>query len=58
MPVLAKHAVKPETFEETSFQAPFGTGPYLVGEVDPGKSITLKRNPSCCSSALRSAAPP
>jgi peptide/nickel transport system substrate-binding protein len=45
MPVLAKHAVKPETFEETSFQAPLGTGPYVVGEVDPGKSITLKRNP-------------
>jgi peptide/nickel transport system substrate-binding protein len=45
MPVLAKHAVKPETFEETSFQAPLGTGPYLVGEVDPGKSVTLKRNP-------------
>jgi peptide/nickel transport system substrate-binding protein len=45
MPVLAKHAVKPETFEETSFQAPLGSGPYVVGEVDPGKSITLKRNP-------------
>jgi len=45
MPVLAKHAVKSETFEETSFQAPLGTGPYVVGEVDPGKSITLKRNP-------------
>jgi peptide/nickel transport system substrate-binding protein len=45
MPVLAKHAVKPETFEETSFQAPLGTGPYVVGEVDPGKSFTLKRNP-------------
>jgi peptide/nickel transport system substrate-binding protein len=45
MPVLAKHAVKPEMFEETSFQAPLGTGPYVVGEVDPGKSVTLKRNP-------------
>jgi peptide/nickel transport system substrate-binding protein len=45
MPVLAKHAVNPETFEETSFQAPLGTGPYLVAEVDPGKSVTLKRNP-------------
>ena len=45
MPVLAKHAVKPETFEETSFQAPIGTGPYVVGEVDAGKSLTLKRNP-------------
>jgi peptide/nickel transport system substrate-binding protein len=46
MPVLAKHAVKPETFEETSFQAPLGTGPYVVGDVDPGKSVTLKRNPT------------
>jgi peptide/nickel transport system substrate-binding protein len=46
MPVLAKHAVNSETFEETSFQAPLGTGPYLVGEVSPGKSITLKRNPN------------
>jgi len=45
MPVLAKHAVDPERFEETSFQAPLGTGPYLVGHVDPGKSLTLKRNP-------------
>src|SRR6266446_1716360 len=45
MPVLAKHAVEAERFEETSFQAPLGTGPYLVGHVDPGKSITLKRNP-------------
>ncbi|HKA78486.1 MAG TPA: extracellular solute-binding protein [Xanthobacteraceae bacterium] len=45
MPVLAKHAVNPDTFEETSFQAPLGSGPYVVGEVDPGKSFTLKRNP-------------
>ena len=46
MPVLAKHAVKPELFEETSFQAPLGSGPYIVSEVDPGKSVTLKRNPN------------
>jgi peptide/nickel transport system substrate-binding protein len=46
MPVLAKHAIKAETFEETSFQAPLGTGPYIVGEVDPGKSVTFKRNPT------------
>ena len=45
MPVLAKHAVDPERFEDTSFQAPLGTGPYLVGDVDPGKSLILKRNP-------------
>ena len=34
MPVLAKHAVDPERFEDTSFQAPLGTGPYVVGHVD------------------------
>ena len=45
MPVLAKHAVAPETFEETSFQAPLGSGPYVVAGVDPGKSVTFKRNP-------------
>lgn len=46
MPVLAKHAVNPETFEETSFQTPLGSGPYVVSQVDPGKSVTLKRDPN------------
>jgi peptide/nickel transport system substrate-binding protein len=46
MPVLAKHAVSPETFEETSFAPPLGSGPYVVSAVDPGKSVTLKRNPA------------
>jgi peptide/nickel transport system substrate-binding protein len=45
MPVFARHALAPDKFEETSFQAPLGSGPYVVGEVDPGKSVTLKRNP-------------
>jgi peptide/nickel transport system substrate-binding protein len=46
MPVLAKHAVMLDTFEETSFQAPLGSGPYVVTDVDPGKSVTFKRNPN------------
>jgi peptide/nickel transport system substrate-binding protein len=46
MPVFAKHATNPDTFEETSFQAPLGSGPYLAAEVDPGKSVIFKRNPS------------
>src|SRR6266700_1260516 len=45
MPVLPKHEIKPETFEETSFAGPIGSGPYVVGKVDPGKSVTLVRNP-------------
>jgi peptide/nickel transport system substrate-binding protein len=45
MPVLAKHATNADAFEETSFRAPLGSGPYLVGEVDPGKSVSFKHNP-------------
>ena len=45
MSVLPKHAVNPDTFEETSLKPLIGSGPYTVGAVDPGKSITLKRNP-------------
>jgi peptide/nickel transport system substrate-binding protein len=46
MPVLAKHAVDADRFEDASFAAVIGSGPYLVGHVDPGKSVTLVRNPS------------
>src|SRR4051794_13831190 len=46
MPVLAKHAIDPEKFEETSFEAPLGSGPYVIGDVDAGRSVTLKRNPN------------
>ena len=45
MPVLAKHAVDPNAFEDTSMVPLLGSGPYLVSKVDPGKSITLARNP-------------
>jgi peptide/nickel transport system substrate-binding protein len=44
MPVLAKHAVDPDRFEETTFNPPVGSGPYLVKDVDPGRSVTLARN--------------
>jgi peptide/nickel transport system substrate-binding protein len=46
MPILAQHGVDPEKFEETSFEGLLGSGPYSVGEVDPGRSLTLKRNPN------------
>jgi peptide/nickel transport system substrate-binding protein len=45
MPVLPKHAVDVATFEETSMTAPVGSGPYRVGAVKPGASVTLTRNP-------------
>jgi len=45
MPILPRHAVDPERFEETSLAPPLGSGPYMVAEVDAGRSVTLRRNP-------------
>jgi peptide/nickel transport system substrate-binding protein len=45
MPVLPQHAVDVDKFEETSFAPPIGSGPYRVSRVDPGRSLTLTRNP-------------
>ncbi|MBR1266030.1 ABC transporter substrate-binding protein [Bradyrhizobium sp. AUGA SZCCT0222] len=45
MPVLPRHAVDPETFEDTTMTGPVGSGPYRVTAVRPGASVTLTRNP-------------
>ncbi|MEA2986781.1 MAG: peptide/nickel transport system substrate-binding protein [Alphaproteobacteria bacterium] len=45
MSVLPKHAVNPDTFEATSFEPMIGSGPYVVIDVRPGQSVTIKRNP-------------
>ena len=45
MPILPKHAIDPEKFEETSFEPPLGSGPYVVTDVKPGESVSFKRNP-------------
>ena len=44
MPVLAKHAINPATFEDTTLEPIIGSGPYVIAEVRPGHSVTLKRN--------------
>jgi peptide/nickel transport system substrate-binding protein len=45
MPILPRHAVDPDRFEETSLAPPLGSGPYVVTEVDAGHSVMLRRNP-------------
>lgn len=45
MPVLPKHLLTPETFERTTLQPVVGSGPYVIAAVDPGRSITYRRNP-------------
>src|SRR6202012_3765093 len=45
MPILPKHATDVSHFEETTFTPPIGTGPYRIGDVKPGASVTFTRNP-------------
>jgi len=46
MPVLAKHAVDPATFEQTTFKPLLGSGPYTVSAVHPGTSVSFQRDPN------------
>jgi peptide/nickel transport system substrate-binding protein len=46
MPVLPKHAIDVATFEETTLAKPIGSGPYVVADVDLGRSITFKSDPN------------
>jgi peptide/nickel transport system substrate-binding protein len=46
MPVLARHATKTETFEDTTFEPMLGSGPYTVSAVKPGESVTFTRDPN------------
>jgi peptide/nickel transport system substrate-binding protein len=52
MPVLPQHAINPDSFEETTFEPPVGSGPYVVKEVKPGASVTFARNPSYWGATL------
>jgi peptide/nickel transport system substrate-binding protein len=45
MPILPRHAVDPETFEQTTLVPPVGSGPYVVAAVDVGRALTYRRNP-------------
>ena len=45
MPVLAEHSVDVATFENTTFTAPLGSGPYTATQVKPGESVILTRTP-------------
>ncbi|MFT0892097.1 extracellular solute-binding protein [Pseudochelatococcus sp. G4_1912] len=46
MPVLPSHLIDDQTFEQATFQTPVGSGPYVVAEVDAGRSISFKRDPN------------
>ena len=46
MPVLAKHAIDPATFEDTTLKPIVGSGPYVIADIRAGDSVTLKRDPN------------
>ncbi len=46
MPVLSKARTDPAAFVNSTLDPPVATGPYLVDKVEPGQSLTLKRNPN------------
>jgi peptide/nickel transport system substrate-binding protein len=46
MPILSKHAIDVGNFEKSTLKKPVGSGPYVVAAVDPGKSVTFRRDPN------------
>ncbi|WP_395664307.1 extracellular solute-binding protein [Methylocella sp.] len=45
MPVLARHTIDLEKFDDASLAVPTGSGPYRIAEVKPGERLVLKRDP-------------
>lgn len=45
MPVLPKHVIDPDKFEQSTLTPIIGSGPYIIEKVEPGGSITYKKNP-------------
>ena len=52
MPIFAAHATDVAKFEETTFKPLLGTGPYVVSDVQPGRSITYRRDPNYWGAVL------
>ena len=46
MPVLPRHAMSADTFDQTTLVPIVGSGPYRIARVDAGRSITYERDPN------------
>ncbi|MFT4013568.1 MAG: extracellular solute-binding protein [Paracoccus sp. (in: a-proteobacteria)] len=44
-PILKKAQWQDRDFAQSSLVPPIGSGPYVIDRVDPGRSITFRRNP-------------
>lgn len=45
-PVLPKHAINTENFENSTLEAPIGSGPYKIKQIDAGRRIVYERDPN------------
>ncbi|KPJ98427.1 MAG: peptide ABC transporter substrate-binding protein, partial [Desulfobacterales bacterium SG8_35] len=45
VPIFSKKFYSEHPFDDPSMEPPLGSGPYVVDSVNPGKSITYRRNP-------------
>ncbi len=45
VPIFSRKYYTDHPFDDPSMDPPVGSGPYVVDSVNPGKSITYKRNP-------------
>ncbi|MFO1183832.1 MAG: extracellular solute-binding protein [Bauldia sp.] len=46
MPILPKHAINVDTFDQSTLKPLLGNGPYMVEEVQAPSRMVLKRNPN------------
>lgn len=44
-PILKKAQWQGKDFSQSGLEIPIGSGPYIISAVDPGRSITFRRNP-------------
>ncbi len=45
LPIFSKAYYTDRKFDETTLEAPLGSGPYIVDDLKQGRNITYKRNP-------------
>ncbi|MFK8035150.1 MAG: extracellular solute-binding protein, partial [Hyphomicrobiales bacterium] len=45
IPILPKHAIDFDTFDQSSLKPILGSGPYTISDVTAGTRVLLKRNP-------------
>jgi len=45
LPVMPRHAIDPQTFDKSTIQPLIGSGPYVFKDIEPGRTVSYRRNP-------------